>query len=288
MAKSAFGSSVARKTVIGSTQATIIPPADLLDPETGKVIFSADDISEAIKSYVEGSSLAAQGKTLMEINSPILTTVARRRYAEMWINKGARPSSPKMLSSTDAQSPYLTAVFMNAQRNLDSNSFSHLAAIIGEDEAKSVVVQRDDFSLNAEKLGMELPQLPLVEVVDENGKPVYTNTDGKTKGFKKGEKIPKGWVPKMRMQTVMDQVDLALSKHFESLASQHKELETLLDGLFVRTPVFKTAKDMLLKLPDLIGAKTPLSSIRLAEAFEAARITIQLKSGQIGKDDDIS
>lgn len=263
MAKlSAFGSAKTQTaTKPAKAGAPMFIAADLRD-SNGQIVFSQKQIQEAITGYVEGAKLKSQAKTLMETNETIVEDFALTMYARNYATNGRRPDkSPKLLANPDGTGVWLTTAFLDAERNMDANQFAALASVIGKENAEKWTVKESIFSMDNDTLTTELPDLPEVEVMDDDGEPVVIN--GK---------------PQMRKQTVMDQVDAALSEKFASRPE-------ILEKLFTVKPRWTNRKGMIDALLDCVGRGTPEAATKLVSAFKAGRVTIQLKPGMSGSED---
>lgn len=260
MAKSAFGRAVKKAPAgAGKTAPNVFVAEDFVDPVTNEVLYSQKQVVDAINKLCEGKAMAKTAETLIETYDPIVKTVATRLYAQTYVNAGHRPEkAPKIVTSKDGTGDWITTAFKDAEKNMDKNAFDALAKVIGQKNAEAATIKRDEFSLNSNKLEIELDDLPEVEVLDDNDEAI---------------KGPDG-APLMRKQTVMDLVDAAITEKFADRPG-------ILDGLFTVKPVFKTKKGMIENLLDYVGKGTANSVNNLEKALKAARVTCSVTAGSV-------
>jgi hypothetical protein len=301
MAVSAFGKAKPKAATTPQSAAPIFV-ADVLKDEKGEVIYSQADIKTAINKTIEANSLAARAKSMATANRKPVLEFARRRLAELAIKNGRLPEdSPKLTTEEKGDGNFLTAAFLDKEKNMTDEQYADLAALIGEAAAKEYTRRGFEFGINCDMLDMELPlvdaegkevKLPLVPSFDAEGNAVYFNPkkDTETKIVPDGTDAPKGWKPLMRRQTYFDLIDSSISERFTKLYGE-EQAGQLLEGLFTRKPVFKTKKGLLDRLVDFIGRATEGAAFRLAAAFEKANVEVQLKPGankNNGKEEPLS
>jgi hypothetical protein len=259
MPKSAFGRAAVKPAGSAAAPASpIIVAADVIDPVTGMKLYTRQQVVDAMHQLIEGKILESKAKALISTAEPLIRNVARRAYVKLWADAGNRPKkSPKLVENPNGVGSWITTVVTDAERILDDGTFAKLAEAIGKENAQSVTIRREEFSLNPAKLEVEVPNVK-IEATDDDGEPLKDAA---------GKVI-------MRNATVMDFVDQAITEKFAAYPD-------LLDGLFTKKPVFKTSKGMIDRLLGFVGMG---NHNRLEEAMVAGRVTIQLRPGKVKAD----
>jgi hypothetical protein len=173
MAKLSALSGAVRKTT-GSAKkpaANIIPAADLVNPEGGAVIFSRDQVVEAMEGTAEGKRLEDQGKALQVMHRPTLVQFVQRNMVKQWVSSGRQPENPKLSTNSDGTGTIIGAALVDKAMKMDDNQYQELVSVIGEKQAEANVVHRDEISFNNEKVNQEVEvggkTRTVLEIVDE-------------------------------------------------------------------------------------------------------------------------
>lgn len=256
MAKLSALKGAVRKTAgaAAKPKANIIVASDVLDPETQNVVFTANQVVEAIDGYAEGHKLEEQGKALKEMHRPTLVQTAQRGFSKQWVAEGTQPENPKITTNAQGTGTFVGAAFVDREMKLDENQFNEIVAVIGEEKAEANIVRRDEISFNPEKLNTVLVPAKLDPKTQEEIEPA---------------------------QTVLDLVDEAISA-----ALQKAGREDVLEGLFVVKEVFQTKKGLLPKALGLVGGPGPGAQVKLYDLLNAARVITTLKPGGAGAKED--
>lgn len=215
----------------------IIIPLDYKTFDGGQ--YTASDVTEAVNNYSEGHTMEEQGKSMKSLARPTLLSIGRTEFAKLWIKLGSRPSSPKIHAEENAQGKFATIVFMDSVNNLDDNSFSSLANLIGPKAAEENTVQKEVFSLDSDVLEKD------ADVV----------VDGK----------------KQKMN-----VKDALIKALQTAFAPSPEI---LQTLFSLTPIFQTKKGLIDKGLELLRDNGKVDPDKLAEFLLIGKFTTQVKPG---------
>jgi aspartate 1-decarboxylase len=144
-----FKKGAAAGTAKKPSAAPIIVAADLLDDKQ-KVIYSREQIEEAIIGYAKGKEQEKAGQALMETHKPALGEFARRRFAQLWAVQGARPkSSPKFTTKEDGTGTQIVMSFIDRPTNMSDETFADLAELIGAENAELAVDRFTQYTIDA-------------------------------------------------------------------------------------------------------------------------------------------
>lgn len=248
MAKvSALGA--ARRVAPGASKKSdpnIIVAQDVRDfgnPNT--VLFTRDQVVEAIEGYAEGDSLYKQGEALKKLHRMTVEAAGLHSYVQNWANAGNFPEhNPKLVTNPDAKGTLITYMVIDKEVKLDDQQFAGLANLVGAVNAEANTIKRDEIYFDQDRL--EAP----VEV-KEKGKAVQ--------------------------KTVLELIDEAISEKFQAVGR-----EDLLEGLFTIKPKFTTRKGLVKKGLQLVGGQGPAAAGKLAEFIERSNTIVSLRPGSGG------
>lgn len=165
---SALGGAVRKVAGAASKpKANIIVAGNVVDPETQNIVFTGEQVVDAIEGYAEGHKLEEQGKSLKEMHRSTLVQTAQRGFVKQWVQEGTQPENPKITTNAQGTGTFIGAAFVDREMKLDENQFNELVSVIGEDKANANVVRRDDISFNPDKLAIDVNGKSVLEMVDE-------------------------------------------------------------------------------------------------------------------------
>jgi hypothetical protein len=233
MAKSALGA--AKRVVAGTSKKSsspIIVASEVRDfANPSNVLFSRDQVAEAIQGYAEGDSLFKQGEALKKLHRPTVEAFGQHNYVQGWANDGTFPEhNPKLVVNSDASGTLITYMVIDKEVKIDEGQFANLANLIGAPEAEANTVKRDEIYFNQDRLETQVE-------VKEKGKTVS--------------------------KSVLELIDEAVST-----ALTNAGREDLLDGLFEIKPKFTTRKGLIKKGLSLVGA-SPTKLAEFVDATQA-------------------
>jgi hypothetical protein len=233
-----FASARRSNTVQSEGKAPIFIAAPVLNPD-GSEIYSQTDVSGAINSYCQGHDLTTQGKSMMEVNQPIIATFAMHRWAEEYVNINGMPENPKIAAQQSGGSS-LTYSFVNRSINVTAKDIERLEVLVGKQNIPSCIVVDDVFTLNSNVLQTE------VTIKGDDGKPVK--------------------------DTVQRHITAALQAKFKD----HPEL---LASLFTVKPVQQTAKDLIKRGIELVtrGDRNRTAIHKLVQFLQVGKFCQQIK-----------
>jgi hypothetical protein len=136
---------------------------DFRDPD--KVLYTKDQVVEAIDGWVEGDRLEKQSKSLKKLHEPTIDDFALYHYAKRWAAKGTRPDNPKLVTQPVAGSTISYSV-KDQERILADDKFAQLANLIGATAAEENTVKRDEISFNQDKLEEDVGGQTVLEHID--------------------------------------------------------------------------------------------------------------------------
>lgn len=212
---SALRSAARKETAVSKkTDHRIIVAADVPDLSSpGNVLFTKDQIIEAIDGFAEGDRLEKQGKALKQLHEPTVEQWGVNAFARRWADQGQRPDNPT-LTSGDTGTIVSMAV-KDQSIKLNDQEFARLANLIGAKQAEANVIKREEIAFD-----QDLLQVKVAEAKDDKGAEM----------------------------TVLDIIDKAISDAFEKL-----KRTDCLTGLFVISDKFATQKGLLDKAVGLVG-----------------------------------
>lgn len=138
---------------------------DLNDP--GSVLFSKDQVIEAIEGFAEGDRLEKQADSLKKLHEPTVKQFGVSHFAKRWAGQGGRPDNPTLTTKDDGSGVIVSMQVKDQAIKLNDTEFAALANLIGAKEAEEHTVKRDEIYFNQDKLAEEVNGKTVLEIIDE-------------------------------------------------------------------------------------------------------------------------